>query len=498
MDEITKNAKDIYYSEDAGKVGAKYITATIKRFKKKMDKANTATQTLMAHTYTTALQVVTRLDGLPFYEIAMGVFVYCKDETCRFISKDFEAAIELAGIDPEKFILTLHQFYNDLSAKLRKPGMLVAFAQFLHTFARLRYTKSGHNINPNIILAYSDLILHTLYYLRPNKLDYTVDVVGVSINGEPLTVPSQYSLAPLCEYRYLIAQLAGIDEPLEKVFARHGIQIPEGGIQELYRRVRIRENITASLLPLLNEYTFDVFPTNIPKAITELLLVKIDVDVNELKEKLKHRRRPLSSNGLKVEFDDSTEIFKTLILKEIVMYDQVYLLYRLITDIGDFSGYFATKSDFFYSLNELKGDEILDTIAKMVLYFYAGATLEGGYEPERFKDIARIAFFPIGAHCYNVGGKLRDVYHKTSGESGKRKSDARYSQKDILINATIRRLPEGEKASPQAIENARRLGYTLAPGETFVLPFIRRVFYLKEDELGNTDGEPGKSSGDNK
>ena len=207
--------------------------------------------------------------------------------------------------------------------------------------------------------------------------------------------------------------------------------------------------------------------------------------------KLKNRRRPLLVNGLRVQFDDPAEIFKTLIIKEIVMYDQVYMLYRLITDIGDFSGYFATRSGFFYSLNELKSDDIINAITATVLYFYAGATLESGYEAERFKDIAHNFIFPIEARCYGVGGQLRDEYNKVSDHSnrnGKRKNDGRFAQKDMLINATIRRLPDGKKASQQAIENARRLGYTLAPGETFVLPFIKRVFYLKEDEVVDDDG----------
>ena len=498
MDEITSGAKDIYHSAETGKIRAKYIASTIKRFSKKMAGKDTATQTLMARSYSMALQVVARLDGIEFYEVTMSAFVYCKDETCRFISKYFEAAIELAGIDQEKFILTLHQFYNNLSAKLRKPGMLVAFAQFLHTFMRLRYTKSGGGgINPNVILAYTDLILNTLYYLHPNKLDYTVDVVGVSINGEPLTIEAQYGLSTLCEYQYMMSRLSGKKVSMKDIFAQHGIHLPEGGVSELYRRVRARENTSGNLFPFLNEYTFDIFPVNIPRDVTMLSLVKIDADTDEMVRSLKERRRPLPTNGLRVEFDDPAEIFKSLIIKEIVMYDQVYMLYRLITDIGDFSGYFAPRDGFFYGLNELKSGGIIEAIEAIVLYFYAGATLTHGYEPERFKDIAHNFVFPIGARCYGIGGQLRDVYNKEparGSQSGKRRDDDRFAPKDMLINATIRRLPDGQKASQQAIENARRLGYTLAPGETFVLPFIKRVFYLKEDEMVDDDGKSGETA----
>lgn len=492
MDEVTRNAKDIHHSDEVGEAASKYILGTIKPMAKKIAEKDTASQAMMAHTYSIALQVVSRLDGIPFYEIAMGVFVYCKDEACRFISKDFEAAIELAGAAPEKFILTLHKFYNNISAKLRKPAMLIAFAQFVHTFMRLRYTKSGKGINPNIILAYTDLILNTLYYLHPNKLDYSVDVVGISIDGRPLTVETPYGLVPLCEFRYIVAKMAGNKISAEEIFAKEGIQLPKGGVEEIYRRVRLRENISGNLLPFLNEYTFDIYPTNWPRELNELFLVKVDVDIADVKAKLKKRRRPLPSNGVKVEFDDPAEIFKHLIIKEIVMYDQVYMLYRLVTDIGDFSGYFATESGFFYCLNEQKSDEIINVIAGTVLYFYAGATLDEGYEPENFKNIAYNLFWAIDAHCYGVGGPLRNAYDKQPSQSGVRKADARFAQKDVLINAAIRQLPAGQKASQQAIENARRLGYTLAPGETFVMPFIKRVFYLKDDEPNKRDDEREK------
>lgn len=76
MDEITSGAKDVYYSAEAGKIGAKYIPSTIKRFSKKMTGKDKATQALMARSYSMALQVVARLDGIEFYEVAMSVFVF--------------------------------------------------------------------------------------------------------------------------------------------------------------------------------------------------------------------------------------------------------------------------------------------------------------------------------------------------------------------------------------------------------------------------------------
>ena len=48
------------------------------------------------------------------------------------------------------------------------------------------------------------------------------------------------------------------------------------------------------------------------------------------------------------------------------------------------------------------------------------------------------------------------------------------------IQDFIRRLPAGQKASPDAVEYALKLGYELDSNETFVRPFMKQVFHLRE------------------
>lgn len=48
------------------------------------------------------------------------------------------------------------------------------------------------------------------------------------------------------------------------------------------------------------------------------------------------------------------------------------------------------------------------------------------------------------------------------------------------IQGYIRKLPAGQKASTEAVEYALKLGYELESNETFVRPFMKQVFRLKE------------------
>ena len=55
-----------------------------------------------------------------------------------------------------------------------------------------------------------------------------------------------------------------------------------------------------------------------------------------------------------------------------------------------------------------------------------------------------------------------------------------YETAETSIQGYIRKLPAGQKASQEAKELAESLGYDLEPNETYVRPFIRQVFRMKE------------------
>lgn len=474
----------------------------IKPFAKKMEGKDIATRCIMAGTFNTALQVLDRIRDVDKAHAVMSVFVYCKDEQYRFISREFESCMEIAALDPDRFVMGLHKFYNNMAAKIRKPGMRYAFFQFIALFRKLQYTKSDRHIDPNIILAYTDLILQMMDYLRPSKLDLSQAVAGLSIDGEEiLTVPDPNAtyILPAWEvlYRYHTGLLQDADD-IPAVYAKYGFHIKDTkDAQVISRSCRILQNMRAALLPYINEYTYDIVPTNINNGyIRELYYMSTDLDVTELREALMTRRRTLPTNGVLVQFDDPTEYLKSMLLKEMVNEEQVIMLFRIDTDLGQFAGYFNTATGFLYqNAIESKNEKFVRWLSALPLYFYAAYVLD---DPRYSDTASRDHFSNVGFHIsgksYGSGGRMRDTYHPNEESSynpvGPRKGDDRYDKRERMVNGYIRRLPEGQKASEDAIEKAKKLGYILNEGETYVSPFSKQVFFLKEPldtDLGQED-----------
>lgn len=486
---------------------AKLVRRYIKPYGKKMEGKDISTRCIMASTFNTAIQVLDRIRDLDAASAVMSVFVYCKDEKYRFISKEFESCLEIAALDPDRFVMGLHKFYNNMAAKIKKPGMRHALFEFIALFRKLQYTKSNSYIDANIILAYTDLILQMMEYIRPHKLDLSEAVAGLSINGEEiLTVPDPNAtyVLPAWEviYRFFTGQLLDASE-IPAVYAHYGFDVKNAqDVETITRTCRILQNLRASLLPYINEYTYDIFPTNINNGIIrELYYMSSDLDVSELKAALMTRRRTLPANGVHVRFKDPTEYLHSMLLKEMVNEDQVIMLFRIDTDIGQFGGYFNTATGFLYhSAIESQNEKFLQWLSTLPLYFYAAYVLDDPkYTDEASSEHFKNVGFRISGQSYGSGGKIRDVFHQTSTEPynpvGPRKGDDRYDTRERMVNGYIRRLPEGQKASEAAIEKAKKLGYNLAEGETYVSPFSKQVFFLKENN--NTDQDQGeKSRGD--
>lgn len=477
------------------------------KLQKKMNEKPIEVQEMMLNSFNTAILVLAQLYDVPAHEQIMSVFVYCRNEPFRAISKEFEAQIELASIAPEKFIFQLHAFYNKIAAKLREPHMFSLFVQFSGLFSRLMFTKSSQvGMNLDIALAFTHLVLQTYDYLRPKKLDMTQTVVGCTTDGSPMTVKDPYQYWDLAQWYVLqathIALKNGASAPshFNYLFAKFGypqIDTMEEGIQ-LGREQRLFGVTRAAMAPFINEYTFDIFPQQIHNCHFEMLyLFKIhDIDIAALKGKLCARRHTLPANGIRVTFKDPTECLKSLLMKEIVYNDSVVLLYKLTLDGGELSGYYDNGSQFFYTpILDAVNDKWPTIIGNIVLYCYASAVLDDDtFSDTNFPSHFANFIYTVEAESFGMGGKLKNTYQPTSPSTGSRTDSTRYEAKERAINGFIRKLPAGQEASQEAVERAKKMGYSLAADETYVSPFMRTEFYLKKKDDPTPDDGPDKKS----
>ena len=237
-----------------------------------------------------------------------------------------------------------------------------------------------------------------------------------------------------------------------------------------------------TLLPFINEYTYDILPQTVFSNNTKLIMdILHQVDVPALKNALKRRKRTLPSAGVRINFSENSSV-NYIILKEILYDNAVYMLYRLNTSDGDLSGLYETKDQFFSSiLSSSESHQYLsDRIEALVLYCYASQVLRDYPLSEIGKYISVSGTELLSASCYSQGERLRNVYDRIPATLNKDNMEAG----EAAIQGYIRKLPAGHKASEEARELAESLGYDLEANETYVRPFIKQVFRLKEKDRG--------------
>ena len=463
-----------------------------RKMTKKMQGKPFAVQTLQRRSMNSAIAILDNLKGIEFSKLSMSLYFYCQDVKMGQFTRLYEAEIELAGANPEKFFLTLHSFYNEVSNKIKKENLYQDFFEFYYRCVRVRQQNENHHIEDNVIVAYLNLLTQNIEYLRPQKFDFSLCVCGLSTKGEILTTKDLYPNIdqPSYELRAKAERGEVCDyDDIFNTYSKYGYNIKS--IEDLHLVTNIDKIQTTTIdaiLPFINEYTFDIIPqTPFTSFVLILDVIKTEVNLEEIKNKLTKRKRTLSTNGAEVHFKNSPFI-QDLLLKEILFDNRIFMLYRLTTREGDLCGYYDTKDKFFYSiLNEYKDDpNIIRYLSTLVLYCYASFTLNDAYRLADFQKNFTIKECPfVVAEGYLKGGKLKNVYNPSNeDDEGEHTGKARIGNEDYekntrAIQGFIRRLPIGQKASQEAIEYAEHLGYSLEINETFVRPFIKQVFKLK-------------------
>lgn len=481
--------------DDVGKVkeSLRRDTAYWKRLFNKIDGKPEPMQILQKRTMNTALAVLQNLEDVSTVQLFTSLYFYCQDIKMKEFTHRYEAVVEMAGANPDKFVFGLHKFYTDISHKIKKENLYSEFFEFYYRCVRLRQEQESQRIEDNVVLAYLNILTQNIEYLRPNKFDFSVMLAGQTTTGELMTVPDLYPNLDQPNYdlaRHL-AQKKEItsDSQIFQFYKKYGYEVNSMFDIEVYTNVdKLYTTTVTALFPLINEYTFDILPVTPFSAINIKFRPFIfTLDIPKTKLDLTKRNRTLPSNGVVIKFEENP-LYKELLLKETFFDNKIFLLFRLITSEGDISGYYDTKDKFFYSVfNDIRNDpSYSEKLTSIVLYLYGCYVLN-----DPFYQIANLpkhfAFLSTGgltAEGILHGGKLRNTY-KSSDEHSlgtARKGNDKYEAESRTIQGFIRRVPEGKKPSGKAIALAESLGYSLAPNETYVQPFIKQVFKLKRKE----------------
>ena len=439
---------------------------------------------LQTRTLSTAVEILEWIQDMPFNKLSMSLYFYCQDVGMKEFTRAYEAQLELAGANPEKFAMGLHRFYNEMAHKIQKENQYDLFFEFYYRCVRLRIRNEDEKIDATVSTAYQNLLIQQLEYLRPNKFDFRTFVAGRKTTGEILVREDPFPTfdLPIYELRSAFEQgkkFENAEEHLYEMYRKAGYEIYNADDQmRIVAQDKIHTTTCCTLLPFINEYTFDILPKTIYNANSDIIhKILTWVDLDTIKADLKHRKRTLPTNGVRITFS-GTEIISEILFKEILWDNSFYMLYRISTSNGDLSGVYETRDSFFYSIFQTSvGHEYLTAgVESLVLFCYATQVLGGEYNLEKINRFISVQGCDrLTATGYGQGGRLRNVY---DGVQPKREGD--YVAGETSIQGYIRKLPAGQKASQEAKELAESLGYDLESNETYVRPFIRQVFRLKE------------------
>jgi hypothetical protein len=451
----------------------------IRLLEKRLVKMPESLKIVQRRTLRTAIAVLRCLNGLDFQEFSHTLFFLCVDTRTSEFNRQYEAQLELALVDEEKFVKNLHKFYRDMAKKIEDENLYSTFFQFMSFFCIRRYSYNSTQLQRSVAEAYMDLLLQQTEYLRS---DLTKRVAGISTDGELLLVdefmPFIDTISTTLDYESLVLNKfkdqAAFDRRLRELLQRQGLPpMTEEDFAGLSQIDRVFSNTLSTMSPYINEYTVDMLPNNkrtLDQDVTALSFLEAKLDAGKLKAVLKHRARTLPSNG--VVFDISGIIFRVS-MKEILFGNEIIMLYKEETVVGETSGFYNTHTGVFYSvLAETTGPMIFENHERFILYLYACAVLRNGKELlDNAHEVLRFRSTPLDIKMTLTGGKPRDMYHQRTVE----RDESKYHYEARQIQGYVRRLPEGQKASQEARDRALLLGFDLEENETYVQGFVKNV-----------------------
>ena len=208
-----------------------------------------------------------------------------------------------------------------MASRIRKEDLYDLFFEYYYRCMKMRFKSSDEKIHDKVTIAYQNLLIQQLEYLRPSKFDLSVFVAGRKTTGEIMTRPDQFPTFDAAMYEFNDAVEQGqrfkdAEEYLYSLYRKHGYDINNETDQLIIvMQDKAHTTTCCTLLPFINEYTYDILPQTVFSTNTKLIMeILHQVDVSALKR----RKRTLPMAGEKTNFSENSSI-NYIILKKSYM-----------------------------------------------------------------------------------------------------------------------------------------------------------------------------------
>ncbi|MEO2202322.1 hypothetical protein ABGV42_01045 [Paenibacillus pabuli] len=232
------------------------------------------------------------------------------------------------------------------------------------------------------------------------------------------------------------------------------------------------------MIALLNQRTMNIYPkewvghfTNTPE---KLRLYK---DTSVYKDLLATERKYIiDRKGVTVRLKNAGKYREVLFMEDLTYDGRLVMLYKMTDLYGDSTmGYFFPNTGEFFCGYKYAGADFLaedhahNIFENFILELYCDLTCDLPKDRKRIYAIKEVEdLYDPALNDTNIYVQY-EVYSPSRESEGKsRKGGKQRSHQRIY---TTRKLPEGRKASEDAIERAKEYGIDLQDGETFVRPY---------------------------
>lgn len=455
-----------------------FLTQKNKRINKKFSgKPNYIIQHRVCNT---ACDIVKALNGVEFEKLDLDLYLMCQNVGYKDFSLKYEGVLEYAVLKPSEFVDELYKFYNDTARYIKKNNLLDNFYLFFTTFEEMAYSFSGDRTSSEykVFISYMDLLTEQLEFIRPNLFNINQLVVGITTDDEMLVQNDPFPNLDVPSYEIFKSQVHDIAEGI-KLYEKYGYDLEK--LEETHAASMFHINNINLLVPYINEFTYDMVPTEtyFPSIELENIIETKDTDFTDM---LLRRKRTLPANGLSVSFENSKYI-KKMLLKEVYYNQSINLLCKFSTIRGDVTVRYNTRTKKFFSPFDYSSKAATmyhNFLKQIALWVYSAYVCPSEDIMPTNEGYHEFADDPNAVVTFaSIGGKLRSTLE---GSSNSHLDYEKYKEKTVSIAGYIRKLPAGQKASDKKKELAALLGLELKDNETYVEGFIRTSWVLKEKD----------------
>ena len=439
---------------------------------------------LKKRTLSIAALIISNVSTVDFYNLETAIYFHCVPDQYKWFIKSYAIPMEEAAIHPEKFAETLDEYLKNCCVTIERNSWYREFYDFCTIIMKERMTKQKRRYK-DIISAYISLLMQQSAYFTRSKIEYSI--YGILESGEPLYQKCIHPYLDLGVYdleKDLLKDKVLNPRQLYEAFKKYGYEVHS--LQEwaaINSMNMTYENNTFRMVPYIDERTAFVAIDD-PYVPYSLHFPRIWKKTDIYQECLKERNYLLPAGGITASYVNAGDICEIRFIETI--YDnEIVMLYRVSTyGNGQFSGYYYTKSDVFYSIYEESIGPMHEQIKNFVLENYMLLTCDYEIRNKRnhairqTEDLAGEFHYPdqpLVLYKYSSAVRSKTASKKRYVEQIYHKED--YQEEIKTRVGYIRNLPPGQHASDTARQNAKQLGFNLAAGKTYVRSHTYRIYH---------------------